>query len=645
MIDQDTYYEALTEIILGLTEAETGSGGPQLRAALIELLRELTEIENKGGLCLEWKSDDEKVRSIDILKSAGLIAEGADLDTEHPYQMRNVCLFVADRSEHGKVRIYSHRSFFGESRLAANIAALAKAPSSGAACTDKLDALESKAKEMGAFQLNDGQRQAAALALQNNFSVICGGPGTGKTTSVVRFLEVALQGCPQASVTLCAPTGKAKSRLNESVITSAQERPDLYPLVKKAADEERIQSLTIHKLLGTPLSNGERPSRTNPLETQILIIDEGSMVDEHLADSLFSVIDPYTTKTVVLGDKHQLAAVGPGSVFADISDSSGPLSRFSCELTESKRFKKDSLIHKVATHILNLENKAADLHEFEALFEGVEANGEFGAVGLFYDKPNRESRLSATAKKWLEEKINSYAEAVKSLRQTLSTIELDDAEEIDPQKLPQPLHKALKDAWNSLSGFRPICAQRRGAFSLDAVNRFCDQTLRKKLNCRNEDEFYVGKVIIVRKNDPSGISNGDVCILLPILFKNEDKPSWYAYVGDLDRLYPAMLLPSYDTAFAITIHQSQGSGFDDVAVFLPPITSKELEDPENGAVSLCTRELLYTGFTRAKKSCLIFGSPASVELSLSRVTERTGGLQDRLSEKFKNSTNPQVSPL
>ncbi|WP_251451033.1 ATP-dependent RecD-like DNA helicase [Parasutterella muris] len=640
MIEQDTSYEALTEIILGLTEAKTGSSDPQLRGALTVLLQELTEIENKGGLCLEWKSDDEKLRCIDILKSAGLIAEGADLDTAHPYQMRNVCLFVADRSEPGKVRIYSHRSFFGESRLAANIAALAKAASSGAACVDKLDALEAKAKEMGAFQLNDGQRQAASLALQNNFSVICGGPGTGKTTSVVRFLEVALQNCPEASVTLCAPTGKAKSRLNESVIYSAQERPDLYPLVKKAADEERIQSLTIHKLLGTPLSNGERPSRTNPLETRILIIDEGSMVDEHLADSLFSVIDPHTTKTVVLGDKHQLAAVGPGSVFADISDSSGPLSRFSCELTESKRFKKDSLIHKVATHILNLENKTADLHEFEALFEGAETNGAFGAVGLFYDKPNKESGLSATAKKWLEEKINGYAAAVKSLRQTLSTIKLDDAEETDTQKLPQPLHDALKVAWNSLSGFRPICAQRRGAFSLDAVNRFCDQVLRKKLNCRNEDEFYVGKVIIVRKNDPSGISNGDVCILLPILFKNEDQPSWYAYVGDLDRLYPAMLLPSYDTAFGITIHQSQGSGFDDVAVFLPPITNKELEDPENGAVSLCTRELLYTGFTRAKKSCLIFGSPASVELSLSRVTERTGGLQDRLREKFKNSANP-----
>lgn len=639
MIEQDTSYEALTEIILGLTEAETGSRDQQLRGALTVLLQELTEIENKGGLCLEWKSDDEKVGCIDILKSAGLIAEGADLDTAHPYQMRNVCLFVADRSEPGKVRIYSHKSFFGESRLAANIAALAKAPSCGAAYADKLESLESKAKEMGAFQLNDGQRQAASLALQNNFSVICGGPGTGKTTSVVRFLEVALQDCPQASVTLCAPTGKAKSRLNESVIYSAQERPDLYPLVKNAADEERIQSLTIHKLLGTPLSNGERPSRTNPLETQILIIDEGSMVDEHLADSLFRVIDPHTTKTVVLGDKHQLAAVGPGSVFADISDSSGPLSRFSCELTESKRFKKDSLIHKVASHILNLENKTADLHEFEALFEGLETKGEFGTVGLFYDKPNKESGLSKTAKKWLEEKINSYAEAIRSLRQTLSRIKLEDVEETDTKKMPQPIHEALKAAWNSLSSFRPICTQRRGAFSLDAVNRFCDQVLRKKLNCRNENEFYVGKVIIVRKNDPSGISNGDVCILLPIFFKNEDKPSWYAYVGDLDRLYPAMLLPSYDTAFGITIHQSQGSGFDDVAVFLPPITKKELEDPKNGAVSLCTRELLYTGFTRAKKSCLIFGSPASVELSLSRVTERTGGLQDRLREKLKDSEN------
>ena len=141
------------------------------------------------------------------------------------------------------------------------------------------------------------------------------------------------------------------------------------------------------------------------------------------------------------------------------------------------------------------------------------------------------------------------------------------------------------------------------------------------------EEIYPGKAIIIRKNDGSiGVSNGDVAILYHSEFT--ENPGWFAYIGDLKRSISVHLLPSYESAFAITVHQSQGSGFKDVALFLPNIS----ENSE--AANLCTRELIYTGITRAEDHCFIFGSKESLARSIENKTERSGGLPERIKESL-----------
>jgi exodeoxyribonuclease V alpha subunit len=163
--------------------------------------------------------------------------------------------------------------------------------------------------------------------------------------------------------------------------------------------------------------------------------------------------------------------------------------------------------------------------------------------------------------------------------------------------------------------------------SVAAINSFSERLVKQHNGVRDEDELYCGKVIIVRKNDPAfDISNGDV----GIIYRDADG-NWQCYFGDLGTSKPAQLLPENDTAFAITIHQSQGSGFNEVAVFLPYMEASESKQ----SVGLATQELLYTGVTRAKDKCVIFGSPATLKTALSTRTKRSGGLALKLEKYMK----------
>ena len=434
---------------------------------------------------------------------------------------------------------------------------------------------------------------------------------------------------------MCAPTGKATSRLLESVKNQADAGPSsapYYPAVRKALAEDRLTSLTIHKLLVTDLSNGKRPSADNPIEADLPIVDESSMIDSALALKLIRSIDPTKTQTVFLGDKHQLAAVGPGSVFADISDNSGVLKGHIVELKESIRFNDKSAIGRLAQRMLAFEEgREAGISDFisEVEYTDDQPFEGFKDTGVFFKSAGR--NLPLQAQKWLEEKLDSYCNAVENLNLTLT---LNDKNEVDSrsanfENLPNDVQQALKDVWNELSTFRPLCAQREGPTGVNAVNDYCEDFVKTAFIVPSADDMYNGKVIIVRQNDSGlGVANGDVAVIFGLKTADSDKPMWYAFIGDLKKIVPAQLLPKYDTAFAITIHQSQGSGFRDVAIFLPTLSAG------SDAASLCTRELLYTGITRSEKTCQIFGAKDALDMSLKTVTQRSGGLPQRLKERF-----------
>ena len=607
--------------------------------ALKDVLKDLEISDEKGDVCAQWNPTAENEAKLKALVDLGVAAESTSLNlTKSLSETNPITLFVIYRGSPNSIRIYSNRKFFEENRLVNQIVSFVSTPCPDGkkvvAAVMKLErkAQAAKASNPRVLVLNTLQRQAALLAAEKKFCVICGGPGTGKTTSVTNFLEASLEVNPKASIVLCAPTGKAKSRLFESVQSTAN-GSQLYPKVLQALQSDQIHSFTIHKLLTEPTLNGTRPSGLNPLDCDILIVDEGSMIDAELAQKLFNTINPNTTKTLVLGDKHQLAAVGPGSVFADISDRNGPLSGNICELTESMRFNSKSNIGIIAQFILNLDQDGGDINRFinEIKIHGGALKGGFREVGFYSDPVRRDTRLSKPAETWLKEKMNAYLSSVDSLLKIIRISgPIDRHRTLEYSDLTDAIRTGLADTWNVLSTFRPLCAQRKGPSGVEAVNAYCENLFRKHLRTPLSEVNFPGKVIIVRKNDSSGISNGDVAILFPVYFKNEPKPEWHAYIGDLQKTFPVQLLPDYDTAFAITIHQSQGSGFDDVAVFLPTTDISE----DSLSASLCTRELLYTGVTRTKKTCQIFGSKSALEISLKTVTKRSSGLVDRLKQSM-----------
>lgn len=488
-----------------------------------------------------------------------------------------------------------------------------------------------------------GQTNAILLALQKGLTIVSGGPGTGKTRTVGVILSLLVDLFRKADtplrVYLAAPTGKATGRLRESMDKLISVAGETLASLKDPA-KITLAERTLQKWLVTRTATGDMPSADHPLECDVLVIDEASMMDSHLASHLFQVIAP-TTRVLVLGDKHQLEAVGPGSVFADMSDENGALRASTAYLSTSHRFRAGGLIDKVARLINHDDSSdtASNLSELLSLMNTSELDPDYRAY--WHETPEtltamgderaqsffRFYGLSPDEKAWVDRYFDAYWQALLALL-TSQTAE-------DYQRAYAPFVA-------SITQFRALAAQRDGAHSVTAINDYMTERLLDALSreglyqrdldyahsddAREELRFreFPGRLLIVRQNnDRLGVFNGDVAVVLPQLAEDgTPTQEWTAdFMDGVRRLRP-VLLPPHDTAFAMTIHQSQGSDFDNVGVFLPG----------DEAMSLATRELLYTGVTRTKGEVHLFGTRRALERSMAQATERTSGLSDRLRE-------------
>ncbi len=571
----------------------------KVKKVLDELVNSWDDIENIGGLCIERELDESTKTFVDDLKETGLVSDYSDFCIENkPKYFQDPKPFVVDLSTENYLRIYANRTFMQEALLAHKLAALAKdSQKPSAATTKKLNEFR---KDSGSLEINEEQLDAIETALNNRLSVISGGPGTGKTTTVTRVLEALLADNEDALIYVTAPTGKAKNRIFDSIKNSVEEHSNLFPLCAKCLGQLYLLANTIHMWLSTPTSAGIRPSANNPLECDILVIDEASMVDSEIAFALFTVIDPQKTRVIILGDMHQLAAVGPGAVYADISDPNGALKDKLTVLQKSYRFDDDKGIGKLAVAINSPLIGQSEPQHCEDVWKVLsEAQNSVEYV------PQTDTS-SPEVSQWLTKHLAAYIQAVK-LHLCKDDVDKDD----------------LQNVWKVFSSFRAIAAQRQGPGSVEDINKFCESLVKKELGISDEERNYPGKPIIIRHNDLSlKVANGDD----GILYRPKDSNSWCAYIGESGISVPESLLNDYDTAYAITIHQSQGSGFPDVGVFLPNNIG---DDKQSG---LATRELLYTAVTRAENHCAIFGSKAVLEKCVSTKTKRTGGLAVRLEE-------------
>lgn len=583
-----------------------------LRLLVSALMAALSDAQAEGSVCVGMESVLGKARE------AGLA-----LSAEEAEEALCGCGF-ADRGEAADVpapcvidlapkvpRVYLRRFFAEEKSLAAALSAMCRAKTEPAGEKQKARA-EALCR---AFNADGLQSRAVLLALSEPFTVICGGPGTGKTTTVALILECLLEDNPGLRIGLAAPTGKATSRMRESIQAIASGgRKDEFPILRRLADpgEERlaVAERTIHKWLVTPTPSGERPGPGNPLPLDVLIVDEASMIDAHLAARFFAAIPP-NARLIVLGDKHQLAAVGPGSVFADISDARGVLAGHAAELRKSRRFAEGTVIAELAAAV-NSGEPGTD-NEVIGILSRESSDPKWKAAWRS-DAPDPRTGLSPSAEAWLAAHIERY---VRALADFLAAQKKGAATE--------PLWAAL---WREHASFGALCAQRRGVMSVEAVNRRFERGVKERLAAAgllpadDASENYPGRVIIVRRNDDAiGAFNGDAGIILPS--GGESGAPLTAVFGESARRIPPSLLPEHDTAFAITIHQSQGSEFDDVGVFLP-------SSPASG---LASRELLYTAVTRTKASVTIFGSEEVLRHAVRTPAVRVSGLADRLAEE------------
>lgn len=461
--------------------------------------------------------------------------------------------------------LYLQRLFQYEKRLAAQIVQLAAEPKI-------LEAEPSFLKSLFVGQgSRDLQRIAAEKALRENFLIISGGPGTGKTTTVVKILALLKNASRKdLRIALAAPTGKAAMRLQEAIAGSVQS----LPLGDREKKGFPLHASTLHRLLGVKLhSPFFRHNAKHPLPFDVLVVDEASMVDLALMSKLVDALAP-GSRLILLGDKNQLASVESGTVLADMMKG---LPGNTIELEKSYRF--DQAIKRFAEFI-NTGNASA-------------------AWQMLLDKDPEHMSL-------LHEDVATYGGEIYSQYMELARKAKNRAE--------------YKSLFPILHSFKILCAVKRGRDGVAGINERVEQVLTDNGYDCKQSEWYHGRPVMVVKNEYSlDLFNGDIgiCLLDPespgnvkVWFERPD--------GSLQGILPGRLR-SCETVYAMTIHKSQGTEVGEVLVVLP----------ENES-ALVTRELLYTAVTRASKKVKIKSNHPVFQLAVAGKVKRYSGLVEMI---------------
>jgi len=423
------------------------------------------------------------------------------------------------------------------------------------------------------------QRNAATLAVHNRFTVISGGPGTGKTATVVRILTLLSQlklAAPERML-LCAPTGKAAARLREALADSLA--------AVTPGDALPTDAVTAHRLLGWRPGKKPRYHAMRPLNCDLLVLDEASMVDLALMVSILEAL-PAHARLILLGDRDQLSSVEAGAVLGDIcrAADSGPLADTLAPLTHNWRFGAHSPIAALASAVR--EARVTD------------------ALTLLDDPASAQISLQAAQEDaaldaLLAEQITPvYAEVARLVREGADA----------------------KAVFEKLGSLMVLCAHRTGPRGVTDLNRRVSVQLGAGGALSPGLPAYPGQPLMVTRNDSAlGLFNGDVGVVMP----DADSPGRLQAVfidtaGD-EHAVSLGRLPEHETAYAMTVHKAQGSQARQVVLVLPTQLSPVL-----------SRELIYTGITRAGHSLAIWGDREVLASAISRSAQRATGLAARL---------------
>ncbi|MEQ8525447.1 exodeoxyribonuclease V subunit alpha [Gracilimonas sp.] len=459
---------------------------------------------------------------------------------------------------------------------------------------DQVEAIQSvlpPAKDL--FEIN-WQHVAVQLSFLKDLIVISGGPGTGKTFTVLNIIlaHVKVHSKQELRIALSAPTGKAARRLAESIESG---KKNLSQEVLSDIDIPDT-AMTVHKLLGSDFRGSTfKFNEENHLPYDLIVVDEASMLDINMWVRLTRAIGP-KTKLIVLGDKDQLASVEAGSILGDVcggdnsfsgsvaksiqkiqgvdipvSDSLPLINDCIIFLTKSFRFGSNSGIQKFAEAV-NESNADKAI--------SVLKNPEL--KGLYWVEPDSER---------IEEVLKNYAL-------------------LHYQEYSKQSEQKRLDASNKK---KILCALRRGPFGVEYVNERAELLIRRDQGILGSQEWYEGRIVMATKNDSIlKIRNGEIGIY-------QDKKEIVQFEGEQTAEVSKARLKDYEPAYAITIHKSQGSEFNEVAIIFP-----------NQINTILSKEILYTAVTRARLSTLIIVKENILRKIIGRSVSRKSGIKQKI---------------
>ncbi len=433
----------------------------------------------------------------------------------------------------------------------------------------------------------DWQKVAVFMALTRQFSVISGGPGTGKTTIVLRLLNM-LQGQNSSfKIALAAPTGKAATRLQQAI---------------SEGGNASLEAKTLHRLLGITANNDKgRYSQQRPLPIDVLIVDEASMIDISLMAKLMQAL-PEHARLILLGDSQQLASVESGAVLANLCAKKPSFSTaFSQQVTNftgqilshaegGEQILNDSIV--LLQHSYRFDDQS-DIGQLAKAVKLGNIQTAYDVIALSKQEIWQQNLLIANVQAHVLDGYRHYFDAITH-------------------------HTDAETCLKVFETYRVLCALKNGPQSVLSINELIEKSLQKR-GWKTQQPFYHGRPIMVTHNDyRQRLFNGDTGL---VLYDEQGVLKACFNIDNSLRWVNLSRLPAHETAFAMTIHKSQGSEFDKVSILLP----------EEESV-LLTKELLYTAITRAKKQVMLLCSEAILAKTVVTQHQRETGLADLLQD-------------